>query len=282
MTRLVAFEADLLIHEATFLDEEADRAAETHSTARQAAELAAAAVRDDAGAHAHLAPATAARRGARGGPGGVRQHHRPRLRWRRDPVPGAREPSWSSRQSRNSSSSASVSAGPFQEEQVAGAALLRPGAQLADGGRRAAGLDVAQQRLGAIGRPAVASRRGPLPARDSVAASVVPGQVLAEQQGVRGLANDLLLRGCGAASGPSARTAFISRPLCLCAWEFIGQARVAARAVERWRCSASPLLGQQRQAGPRGATPARAGRPAGCCEQQQDDAAGMAAFISEK
>jgi ribonuclease Z len=44
MTRLVAFEADLLIHEATFLHEEADRAAETrHSTARQAAELAAAA-----------------------------------------------------------------------------------------------------------------------------------------------------------------------------------------------------------------------------------------------
>jgi ribonuclease Z len=44
MTRLVAFEADLLVHEATFLDGEADRAAETrHSTARQAAELAAAA-----------------------------------------------------------------------------------------------------------------------------------------------------------------------------------------------------------------------------------------------
>jgi ribonuclease Z len=44
MTRLVAFDADLLVHEATFLDEEADRAAETrHSTARQAAELAAAA-----------------------------------------------------------------------------------------------------------------------------------------------------------------------------------------------------------------------------------------------
>ena len=44
MTRLVAFEADLLVHEATFLHDEADRAAETrHSTARQAAELAASA-----------------------------------------------------------------------------------------------------------------------------------------------------------------------------------------------------------------------------------------------
>jgi ribonuclease Z len=44
MTRLVAYEADLLVHEATFLEEEAERAAETrHSTARAAAELAAAA-----------------------------------------------------------------------------------------------------------------------------------------------------------------------------------------------------------------------------------------------
>ena len=44
MTRLVAYGADLLVHEATFLDEEAERAAETkHSTARGAAELAAAA-----------------------------------------------------------------------------------------------------------------------------------------------------------------------------------------------------------------------------------------------
>ena len=44
MTEAVAHEADLLVHEATFADEDAHRAAETrHSTARQAAELAAAA-----------------------------------------------------------------------------------------------------------------------------------------------------------------------------------------------------------------------------------------------
>ena len=44
MTRLVGWEADLLVHEATFMEEDAERAAETrHSTAAQAAELAAAA-----------------------------------------------------------------------------------------------------------------------------------------------------------------------------------------------------------------------------------------------
>jgi ribonuclease Z len=44
MTRLVAWEADLLVHEATFLDEDAERARETrHSTAADAAALAAAA-----------------------------------------------------------------------------------------------------------------------------------------------------------------------------------------------------------------------------------------------
>jgi ribonuclease Z len=44
MTQAVAFGADLLVHEATFMQEEAERAAETrHSTAQQAAEVAAAA-----------------------------------------------------------------------------------------------------------------------------------------------------------------------------------------------------------------------------------------------
>src|SRR5215218_424834 len=44
MTRLVAWEADLLVHEATFMEEDAERAAETrHSTAAQAAQLAASA-----------------------------------------------------------------------------------------------------------------------------------------------------------------------------------------------------------------------------------------------
>jgi ribonuclease Z len=42
MTRVVAFEADLLVHEATFADEDVERAMATrHSTARQAAEIAA-------------------------------------------------------------------------------------------------------------------------------------------------------------------------------------------------------------------------------------------------
>ena len=47
MTRLAAHEAQVLVHDASFADEEADRARETgHSTARQAAELA-----RDAGVH---------------------------------------------------------------------------------------------------------------------------------------------------------------------------------------------------------------------------------------
>jgi ribonuclease Z len=56
MTRLVAWEADLLVHEATFMDEDAERAAETrHTTAAQAGRLAA-----DAGVHmlalTHISP----------------------------------------------------------------------------------------------------------------------------------------------------------------------------------------------------------------------------------
>ena len=56
MTRLVAWQADLLVHEATFLDEEAERAAETrHSTAARRGELAA-----EAGVHmlalTHVSP----------------------------------------------------------------------------------------------------------------------------------------------------------------------------------------------------------------------------------
>ena len=44
LTRLVAWEADLLVHEATFMEEDAERARETrHSTAAQAGEMAAAA-----------------------------------------------------------------------------------------------------------------------------------------------------------------------------------------------------------------------------------------------
>ena len=91
MTRAVAHNADVLVHEATFLSEESERAYETaHSTARQAAEIA-----DESGvallALTHVSPryggGEVRRRGARG----VQEHDRAaRLRPRRGAVPRAR------------------------------------------------------------------------------------------------------------------------------------------------------------------------------------------------
>jgi ribonuclease Z len=81
MTLAVAHRADLLVHEATFTEEDAERASETsHSTALSAARLAAEAEVLML-ALTHVSP-----RYSRG-PAGVREHHRPaRLRPRRDPA----------------------------------------------------------------------------------------------------------------------------------------------------------------------------------------------------
>ena len=91
MTRLVAWEADLLVHEATFMEEDAERAAETrHSTAAQAAELAAA-----ASVHmlalTHISPRYSGGQVRDEARAALRERDRAaRLRPRRDPLPGAR------------------------------------------------------------------------------------------------------------------------------------------------------------------------------------------------
>ena len=88
MTRLVAFEADLLVHEATFLDEEADRAAETrHSTAPPGGRAGRGRRRQHARAHPHL-PALRRQGGARRG-----ARRRSRTPWCRATSTASRSPS---------------------------------------------------------------------------------------------------------------------------------------------------------------------------------------------
>ena len=91
MTRVAAHEAQLLVHDSSFADEEVERAARDRALdGRQAAELAAEAGVDML-ALVHISSrydvARGARRGARGVPRGDRAA---RLRPRRDPVPRAR------------------------------------------------------------------------------------------------------------------------------------------------------------------------------------------------
>ena len=91
MTRIAAHGAQLLVHDGTFTDEEAARAAETgHSTARAGRRGRRRGRGPDAGAGPHLVPLPRRRR-ARRGPRGVPElPRRARLRPGRDPLPRAR------------------------------------------------------------------------------------------------------------------------------------------------------------------------------------------------
>ena len=94
MTRVAAHQAQLLVHDASFADEEAARAAETgHSTARQAAELAAEAGVEHARPRPHLV-ALRRPRGARRGARGVRRarSRRATSTWSRSRCPSAATP----------------------------------------------------------------------------------------------------------------------------------------------------------------------------------------------